>query len=243
MSKARLLESLDVIAECPDGLDRIRRAIIGLATSGQLLPRSGASSAKSLQVGAELPSHWKVQRLDEIAKYGGNGAIAAKDIPKSAWLLDLEDIEKTSGRLLKQETANNRRTTSSKAMFQAGDVLYGKLRPYLDKVIVAEQSGYCTTEIVPIRPYELVDPYWLRLCLKRPAFLEFVDSKSYGMKMPRLGTKDATSSLHPVPPLEEQKRIIAKVDELMALCDQLEERKNQRDSIRTAFASTITRVS
>ena len=59
--------------------------------------------------------------------------------------------------------------------------------------------------------------------MKRPAFLTYVDSLMYGVKMPRLGTDDAVKSIHPLPPLAEQHRIVAKIDQLMALCEQLEQ--------------------
>ena len=58
--------------------------------------------------------------------------------------------------------------------------------------------------------------------MSSPAFLEYVNARSYGMKMPRLGTEDARMALLPLPPLEEQARIVARVDELMQLCDALE---------------------
>ena len=98
--------------------------------------------------------------------------------------------------------------TSNKATFKMGDVLYRKLRPYLNKVTVADDIGSCSTEIVPIRPKPGLTPEWLKLCLRRPCFLQYADAKSYGMKMPRLGTKDAKASRHPVPPKAEQGRII-----------------------------------
>jgi type I restriction enzyme S subunit len=61
---------------------------------------------------------------------------------------------------------------------------------------------------VPIWPKPGLTPEWLKLCLRRPCFLQYADAKSYGTKMPRLGTKDAKASRHPVPPKAEQGRII-----------------------------------
>ena len=121
----------------------------------------------------------------------------------------------------------DRISKSTKAEFQKGDVLYGKLRPYLNKVVVADDNGFCTTEIIPIRGYSGVFPKYLMYSLRSPRFLEYVNSKTYGTKMPRLGTEDAIKSLFPLPPINEQKRIVKKVDELMALCDELEASKQQ----------------
>ena len=101
-------------------------------------------------------------------------------------------------------------------------VSYGKLRPYLNKVIVADQPGYCTTEIVPIRAFGYIDSAYLCYALKCPNFIDYANTKSYGMNLPRLGTEDARRAPFPLPPLAEQRRIVAKVDELMALVDQLE---------------------
>jgi type I restriction enzyme S subunit len=102
------------------------------------------------------------------------------------------------------------------------DVLYCKLRPYLNKVLIADEDGVCTTEIVPIRCYGNCDSRYVRLTLKSPYFLSYVNAKSYGMKMPRLGTEDGRMALVPLAPLAEQARIASRVDELMSLCDELE---------------------
>jgi type I restriction enzyme S subunit len=172
---------------------------------------------------SEIPNNWMWCELQEIAIFGGRGSIKPELIPEDSWLLDLEDIEKVSSKLLVRTRARDRRTTSNKAIFKEGDVLYGKLRPYLDKVLVADMSGYCTTEIVAIQPHDGLDPRWLRICLKRPEFISKVTELSYGTKMPRLGTDDAKKSLHPIPPLEEQIRIVAEVEKLLELCDQIED--------------------
>jgi len=101
-------------------------------------------------------------------------------------------------------------------------VLYGKLRPYLNKSVVANSHGFSTTEIVALRCYGDSAPYYTCLALRRPDFVDYVTRLGQGTKMPRIRTEDAISALFPLPPLAEQHRIGAKVDELMVLCDQLE---------------------
>ena len=115
-------------------------------------------------------------------------------------------------------------------------MLYGKLRPYLNKVVVAEKPGYCTTEIIPLRPAPFVSAAFVRLYLRSQTFLRYAAEKNYGMKMPRLGSKDLESANIPLPPLAEQKRIVAKVDELIALCDQLEAQQQEREARQAALA-------
>jgi type I restriction enzyme S subunit len=166
-------------------------------------------------------------RLGNIVQYNAETKTSSNDISDDSWVFDLEDIEKDTSRILQKVHFKNRRSLSTKSRFRKGDILYGKLRPYLNKVVVADEDGYCTTEIVPIRPYGKIFPTFLMYALKTPDFLSYVNSKTYGIKMPRLGTADALNTIIPLPPLAEQHRIVAKVDRLMALCDELEARQQQ----------------
>ena len=236
-----------------ENVSELRKAILQLAVMGKLVPQNPNDPPASellKEIEAEkkrlvkegkiktpkplppvteqekpygLPQGWEWVRLGEICDYNGRGNIAPESIAADAWLLDLEDIEKNTSRLIYRAKYSERESKSTKSTFQAGDVLYGKLRPYLDKVIVADTDGVCTTEIVPIVPSQAINSEFLRLLLKRPAFLTHVSSLMYGVKMPRLGTEHAVQSVHPLPPLPEQHRIVAKIDELMALCDSLDQ--------------------
>jgi len=171
----------------------------------------------------EIPESWVWCRLGEICNYGSSPKAEPKDINEDTWILDLEDIEKETSKLLCKVRFKERNSLSTKSKFNIGDVLYSKLRPYLDKVIVADEDGVCTTEILPLKPYGYTNPYFFRYSLKRMDFLKYVNSVTKGMKMPRLGTKEGQLALIPFPPFSEQNRIVAKLDELMAYCDNLEE--------------------
>jgi type I restriction enzyme S subunit len=184
----------------------------------------------------DVPSSWDWVRLGNVVDYGSSNKAESAEIPDDAWLLDLEDIEKDTSRLLQRKSFRDSPSKSTKTAFAVGDVLYGKLRPYLNKVIVADAPGFCTTEIIPIRAFGLIDPVYLCHALKRPEFIAYAISKSYGMNLPRLGTEDARSAPFPLPPLAEQKRIVAKVDELMSLCDRLEAQQQERETQHAALA-------
>ena len=168
----------------------------------------------------ELPQGWEWTLLGEITNFGTTEKLDS--ISDDTWVLDLEDIEKDTSKLLQKFKFSERRSLSTKNSFLAGDVLYGKLRPYLNKVIVADEDGVCTTEILPFRCYGPFSNNYFKFTLKSPYFISYVNARSYGIKMPRLGTEDGKKAFFPLPPLAEQHRIVAKVDELMALCDQLE---------------------
>ena len=169
-----------------------------------------------------LPHSWAWQALGKIFLYDAGTKREPKTLVPTFWLLELEDIEKDTGRLLANARVSERASQSTKSEFREGDILYGKLRPYLNKVLVATEPGYSTTEIVALRPFLPLCSEYCALALLRTDFVEYVTRLGQGTKMPRLRTEDAVIAAFPIPPLAEQHRIVAKVDELMSLCDQLE---------------------
>jgi type I restriction enzyme S subunit len=190
------------------------------------------------EVPFEIPDEWEWIRLGTYFMYDAGIKTKPTELDQKLWLLELEDIEKDSGRLIQKLKASDRESKSTKSHFLPGDILYGKLRPYLNKAIVANDEGYSTTEIVAIRPYsEESEPHYTEIALRNPNFVAYVKHKGQGTKMPRLRTEDAITSYFPLPPLAEQKRIVAKVDELMALCDRLEAAQTERHLQRSRLVA------
>lgn len=232
------------------GIKKLRELILELAVSGKLVPQDANDEPASIllnRINTEktkligdgkikkdnalpqlteqelpfvIPPTWEWVRLGEITNFGST--VKLPSLNNDVWVLDLEDIEKDTSKVLQKLRFPERTSLSDKNYFRKGDVLYGKLRPYLNKVIVADEDGVCTTEILPFRCHGPFNSHYFKVALKSPFFLHFVNERSYGMKMPRLGTKDGRSAPFPLAPLAEQCRIVAKIDELMALCDQLE---------------------
>jgi len=171
----------------------------------------------------EIPSNWVWCRLGVITTYGSSEKIDSQQIKPDTWVLDLVDIEKESSKILQFKTFSERPSLSTKSVFKKGWVLYSKLRPYLDKVVVVPKDGVCTTEILPLPVYSNLTANYFLYTLKGKHFLSYVNSKVGGMKMPRLGTDDGKMALIPIAPVEEQKAIVEKVETLMQKCQALEE--------------------
>jgi type I restriction enzyme, S subunit len=262
-------QQFHTLVASPQGITRLRELILQLAVQGKLGTQDSSDEPssellkrvkkekekvtkerkfkrerpfepiKDNEVNFRIPNNWILTRLGDIAQYNAETKTSAKDIPLDAWIFDLEDIEKDTSRILQKIRFKDRQSLSTKSKFQKGDVLYGKLRPYLNKVVVADEDGYCTTEIVPIRPYAKILSKYLMYALKTPDFLTYVNSKTYGIKMPRLGTIDALNTVIPLPPLSEQHRIVTKVDMLLVLCDQLEIQLRKRTIVQERFAEAL----
>lgn len=125
----------------------------------------------------------------------------------------MEDIEKDSGRLLQRKRMSETDAKSDKHKFSTGNILYSKLRPYLNKVLIADMNGYCTSEILVFDFGKIYAEYALAY-LRSPFFVEYAMSDAYGVKMPRLGSKQGNNALMPIPPLDEQHRIVNKIKQL-----------------------------
>lgn len=130
------------------------------------------------------------------------------------WGLDLEDIEK-GGKIISYKTVGERSAKGDKTVFCKGDILYSKLRPYLLKILVAPDDGICTSEIVPFHLYGDFYNEFIVLFLKSPTVDNYINSITYGVKMPRVGTDTMTQLLIPIPPLKEQIRIVNRYFELL----------------------------
>ena len=170
-----------------------------------------------------IPENWCWCRLGEIVPFGSCQNAEPSEIKDNDWILDLEDIEKDSGKILSFKTKKEVDSKSTKHIFKKGFVLYSKLRPYLNKCVIAPKDGFCTSEILPLDFGDMIYNKYAQLYLMSPFFVDYTNSLSFGVKMPRLGTEDGRKALFPLPPLAEQKRIVAAIEKMLPLCEKLGE--------------------
>ena len=110
---------------------------------------------------------------------------------------------------------------SDKRAFKTGDVLYSKLRPYLNKCIIADEDGFCTTEILAFDFGPIYNRY-AQSFLMSPYFVDRVNQGAAGVKMPRVNNAEANDTCFPLPPLSIQHRIVEKIEEVFAAIDKLQ---------------------
>ena len=187
----------------------------------------------------EIPQGWEWCRLGEISTYAQTKRkINASNADSQLWGLDLEDIEK-GGRLLNIKTVGERKAIGDKTIFNRGDILYSKLRPYLLKILVAPEGGICTPEIIPFTCYGNICKDYIVSFLKSPYVDDYINSVTFGVKMPRVSTETMTSLLVPLPPLSEQFRIDTKTKKLMPYIDGYGKAQNKLNKLNEELSNTL----
>jgi type I restriction enzyme S subunit len=166
---------------------------------------------------APLPHGWRRVRLGDVCD------IVARQVdpklPQYGSLPHINGENILSGvcRLAYLNTASEESMTSGKYLFEAGDVLYSKLRPYLRKSVVAEVDGVCSADMYPIKVnHAVLDPHFAAWLLVSDEFTNYADNESRRARMPKLNRKQLFAWSAPLPPLSEQQRIVVKINESMA---------------------------
>ncbi len=161
----------------------------------------------------EVPEHWDVRRLKHAVQLRNEKVVPDADAGE---YIGLEHIESGTGKLLPSAVAVEPEGLSSR--FCPGDVLFGKLRPYLAKVYEADRAGVCTSELLVMQPTAVTTRYLYYATLS-DSFVQIVNSSTYGAKMPRAGW-DFIGNMHtPVPAPPEQAAIAAFLDRETAKID------------------------
>ena len=154
-------------------------------------------------------------KLGEVCKVSPS----TKNIKRqSAWLLNLDMVEQQTGRVIEYKYAGEDDLNGSIIQFDTENVLYSKLRPNLNKVVLPEKDGFSTSELLPLRPdASVLNRDYLAVFFFFFSFVTWAVSKTAGAKMPRLGTKDLMNAEIPVPNIERQKEIAEKFKKLEQL--------------------------
>ncbi len=150
----------------------------------------------------EVPTHWKINRL----KFGLR--LLTDKTARRTNPVALENIESWSGRFLATDTEFQGEGTA----FEEGDVLFGKLRPYLAKVLLAESSGEAVGDFHVLRPATGVVPRFAQYQLLSREFIGVVDGSTFGSKMPRASWDFLANLPLVLPDAEEQSAIAAFLD-------------------------------
>ena len=189
----------------------------------------------------EVPEHWEMRRLAHSVRRSDR-KLESEDVNGLPYV-GLENVESWTGSILPVDLpAMSDGLVNS---FSRGNVLFGKLRPYLAKAFSADFDGICSGEFLVLDPIDYDRRFLLHVLLAE-GFVSLVDSSTYGAKMPRANWDFVGESLLPVPPLDEQRAIAAFLDRETERIDALVEKKRllieRLEEYRTALITrTVTR--
>ena len=236
---ARILCTVDeAIAKTDTIISRVeelRRALLDyLMTHG-----IGHKEYKETEIG-KIPKEWKVVKNGDVAK------IDTKSIrPKAGekyYYIGLEDIESQTGRILKNENelVDGSQIKSTKYVFSKEHVLYGRLRPYLNKVALPIRDGICSTDILPILPNKnLILREYLAYLMRHPRFVEWATSRMKGTNHPRISSRDILEYRISLPPIDEQKKIVEIISSVETLRDIELQKKEQLTALKSQLINLL----
>lgn len=246
---ARLESHFDTLFTTDASIDALKQTILDLAVRGKLVEQDaedehaekmlsliapnkvkGSKPGKTpkftvcpitkAEVPFGIPDAWAWARFSQVAKIRAE-LVQSLDFPDAIQIAP-DVIEKGSGRLLSIRTVAEAGVRGPNSRFYKGQIIYSKIRPSLSKAVIAEFDGLCSADMYPLDA-RIDANFLLRLILSEP-FLQQVRVAENRVKMPKLNKESLNAFAVPVPPLAEQRRIVAKVDALMALCDALKAR-------------------
>ena len=170
-----------------------------------------------------VPDHWDIARIKRTAQIATD---RCNVIPAGSPYIGLEDVESGSGQYKPTTTTSRHSEDSTVGLFRAGDVLYGKLRPYLRKCITGPTDGACSTEFLVLKPAS-VSPAWLQNWLLTHDVTQQIEAGCDGAKMPRADWEHVGSIHIPIPEKTEQDFILAALDRETARIDALIAKKTR----------------
>ncbi|MEZ9273796.1 restriction endonuclease subunit S [Vibrio sp. 10N.286.54.B2] len=178
---------------------------------------------------------WPTVKLGDIAP-SRPLKLAPIENNEEVWLLNLDMVESQSGRIINKVVGAVDEAGSSTHWFSSEHVLYSKLRPYLNKVVLPDSHGLATTELVPMLPDPTrLDRRYLAHYLRSEKFVNWVSEQVAGAKMPRVSMKIFWDHEIPLPPLAEQKRIATILDK----ADVIRQKRKQAIDLADEFLRSV----
>ncbi|EKN4108372.1 restriction endonuclease subunit S [Campylobacter jejuni] len=177
----------------------------------------------------EIPQHWNILKLKYIA-YLRNQKSNNID-----FRIGLENIESKTGKFIPSSEVVFEEDGIG---FEKGDILFGKLRPYLAKVFLADRSGICVSEFLVLKIKSESNKF-IKFLMLSSLFIDIVDSSTYGTKMPRANWEFIGNLKIPLPPLKEQEQIANFLDSEISKIDKIIEKTEKQIELIKEYKTTL----
>lgn len=250
------------------GIERLRALILDLAVRGKLVAQDARDEPAAELIKSIEGQRASLRESGKIGKGKSFSTVSAEppfDIPENwVWAqvsdtghdwgqaeptsdftyIDVGSIDQDLGVVRSPAVvAASDAPSRARKIVRRGTVIYSTIRPYLRNVAVIDQDfeppPIASTAFAVVHPFEGVEAGYLFHYLRSPAFVRYVESCQTGIAYPAINDRQFFAAWFPVPPLAEQRRIVAKVDELMALCDALETRSASALDAHQSLVETL----
>lgn len=219
MTPEQFMECFGVVAEAEGGIAKLRELVLTLAMRGSLLSPN------------ERVAHWTGATVGQLVSFRQELIRPADNVNENVLFVGPEHIERNSGRRSGGEPTHTSLLGGRKFRFSPGQIVYTYLRPYLNKCWLADVEGVCSVDQYVLVPDEQrVLPKFLCLFMLSPPFVEQANRLTHGLMLPRLRSGLLSHVEVSLPSIPEQHRIVAKVDQLMSMLDDLEQRQERKRS-------------
>jgi type I restriction enzyme S subunit len=184
-------------------------------------------------------SRWPKALLGDVLT-PRNEVVHPRDHPVGLGIfVGLEHIEPGTGRRIGSIEIDLADLTGRKARFRSGDIVYGYLRPYLNKVWVADFDGYCSVDQYVFSVSPSVTPEYVSLYLRSPEYLRIAPITSTPGQLPRIRTDEVLEVPIPLPAIEDQRRIAAQLADQLAAGEQARNKTTQRRADAAALRAAL----
>jgi len=212
-------------------LERIRAEKEKLIREKKIKKEKPLPPITAEEIPFEIPENWVWCRFYSIATIESNLVNPFK-FPNHPHIAP-DNIEKNTGKLINYKTVKEDNVISSNHYFFPSQLIYSKVRPRLNKVIKVDFEGLCSADMYPIRP--LINADYLLYCMLSSFFLAEVYKFDNRVKMPKINQNQLSQIPIPLPPINEQQRIITRIEQLMSLCDEMEQSIQQNQKFTQEF--------
>lgn len=191
-------------------LEEKRAALISRVVTRGLDPKAPLKPTGQEWLG-EIPAHWPTTKFSWDVFISEGQVDPEDDRFLEMILVAPNHIESRTGEVTHTETSADQGAMSGKYLCKQGDVLYSKIRPALRKVVLAEDDCLCSADMYALRPSERLMPEYLQYFLLSEDFSAWAELESARVAMPKINRETLSAIRIPVPPLEEQERIVFEI--------------------------------
>ena len=197
---------------------RIQTEMQALIKAGKLKKEKPLPEITEDEIPFEIPESWKWVRFLSVVEIATN--LVQPERYRDYKHIAPDNIEKGTGKLFECKTVAEDKVSSANHLFHQGQIIYSKIRPLLRKAVIAPFDGLCSADMYPLNT-QLDSSFLLHFLLSDAFNHQIALAMSSRVKMPKINQDELGKVLLPLPPLAEQKRIVARLEELLPLCERL----------------------